>query len=143
MNKNCALKLVDEIILYYYARSKKHKKNTLYSLWFIHGTPLLTCNYTTFCSHIALYSFQNIVALHNHQFIHGRIYFITYGFLQIAVQKYYHIPVLIKACIQMVGFDLESVFCRRTDGRSISITSNLCIPGQGVGSTGLKCSLVV
>jgi len=28
MNKeNCALQLVDEIILYYYARSKKHKKN--------------------------------------------------------------------------------------------------------------------
>ena len=28
MNKeNCALKLVDEIILYYDARSKKHKKN--------------------------------------------------------------------------------------------------------------------
>ena len=26
---NCALKLVDEIILYYDARSKKHKKNNL------------------------------------------------------------------------------------------------------------------
>ena len=30
--ENCALKLVDEIILYYDARSKKHKKNKLISL---------------------------------------------------------------------------------------------------------------
>ena len=31
MNKeNCALKLVDEIILYYDARSKKHQKTMLY-----------------------------------------------------------------------------------------------------------------
>ena len=31
MNKeNCALKLVDEIILYYDARSKKHKKRYYY-----------------------------------------------------------------------------------------------------------------
>ena len=30
MNKeNCALKLVDEIILYYDARAKKHKKNVV------------------------------------------------------------------------------------------------------------------
>ena len=33
MNKeNCALKLVDEIILYYVARSKKHKKNKTYNV---------------------------------------------------------------------------------------------------------------
>ena len=33
MNKeNCALKLVDEIILYYDARSKKHKKRSLFSV---------------------------------------------------------------------------------------------------------------
>ena len=32
MNKNCALKLVNEIILYYDARSKKHKKN-MCSVW--------------------------------------------------------------------------------------------------------------
>ena len=36
MNKeNCALKLVDEIILYYDARSKKHKKNENKSLQFL------------------------------------------------------------------------------------------------------------
>ena len=29
---NCALKLVEEIILYYDARSKKHKKNGLFDL---------------------------------------------------------------------------------------------------------------
>ena len=34
MNKeNCALKLVDEIILYYDARSKKHQMKTYVHLW--------------------------------------------------------------------------------------------------------------
>jgi len=38
-------------------------------------------------SHIALYTFQNIVALHNHQFIHGRIYFMTCRFQKIALKN--------------------------------------------------------
>ena len=42
MNKeNCALKLVDEIIIYYDARSKKHQKSIGYVYMVIHQRDLL------------------------------------------------------------------------------------------------------
>ena len=49
MNKeNCALKLVDEIILYYDARSKKHQKDKLFSFPLFKERDVMTKCITTF-----------------------------------------------------------------------------------------------
>ena len=60
MNKeNCALKLVDEIILYYDARSKKHQISLLFLL---HNTPKKSCKieYKVCFTSLLVYMSKNI-----------------------------------------------------------------------------------
>ena len=61
MNKeNCALKLVDEIILYYDARSKKHQITFFY---FIYAYILKSCNRTNCSQTYFIYQLQCTIPL--------------------------------------------------------------------------------